>query len=939
MQRKCAGLVPFLALVLVAGCAGGSSTDACTVKQCDDGNACTKDVCAPQGGCWHLALLDGTPCGTVACTNGTWRPEPICQSGSCAAQKWTTSCDDGNVCTTDVCDPVAGCASKENTVPCEDGTACTVGDACAKGACQPGAKLSCDDNSVCTTDSCASNYGCTHVSVVCDDQNPCTTDSCDAIAGCQYGPSSMPCSDGSACTVGDACANGACQPGAAVSCDDKDPGTIDSCDPAVGCVNMSQAVKIVAGWGHTCALTKVGGVWCWGSNHDGGLGIYGVDSYGDKAKPVQVTGMTAGAKAIAAGGGHVCAIDAAGSVLCWGLTQSTLFSGKPLPVPELKTGVKAIATGGPTSCAIDAEGAVRCWEYESEWGYTFGMTQILGLPDVVVAIAAGVEEACAIDGGGAVWCWANNAYDGGSNGLPFTSAVPVAGLTTGVQAIAVSGGHKCLIDAVGALKCWGANGYGQLGDGTTVDKTAPIQVPGLESGVKVVSMSGTTTCALLASGAVKCWGDNAYGQLGDGTTEDKHLPVSVLGIPSGVQDIAAGVGHTCALLSGGVIKCWGRHDSGQLGDGMDTLSPTQVAGLTSSVQGVAAGDGFSCAILSGGAVECWGKNDLGQLGGNSPLRASTPVPVAGLATGVKAIAAGGDEACAIDAAGGVQCWGCYDKGLLGSGTKSDKWTPVQVAGLTSGVKAIAVEGSYACAIDAGGALKCWGNNWYGSLGDGTTVDRPTPVQVMGMGSGVQAVTAGQDITCAAAAGGVVSCWGYNRFALGNMPGVQDIPIANPVPAVAMGLPAGIKAIAFPDSYTVAIDGAGALWSWLPMPPAKPGFGPMVVLASGSKAVAGGGDFLCLINSADELRCTGGNAWGELGNGTEADLAFGLPAGMDFGPKLANLKGVKAVATGESHACAIDTAGALKCWGRNANGEIGDGSAWSTTPVTVAGFGK
>jgi hypothetical protein len=150
----------------------------------------------------------------------------------------SATCDDGNVCTDDSCDPATGCAHQDNTAACSDGSACTAGDTCAGGACQPGVPVVCDDGNACTVDSCQPAIGCQFIdnSAACDDGNVCTDDSCDPATGCVHENNSASCSDGNACTAGDSCNGGSCQPGIPVICNDDDVCTADSCNPATGCV-------------------------------------------------------------------------------------------------------------------------------------------------------------------------------------------------------------------------------------------------------------------------------------------------------------------------------------------------------------------------------------------------------------------------------------------------------------------------------------------------------------------------------------------------------------------------------------------------------------------------------------------------------------------------------------------------------------------------------
>jgi alpha-tubulin suppressor-like RCC1 family protein len=288
-------------------------------------------------------------------------------------------------------------------------------------------------------------------------------------------------------------------------------------------------------------------------------------------------------------------------------------------------------------------------------------------------------------------------------------------------------------------------------------------VLGLSSGVIAIAAGRYHTCALTSGGGVRCWGFNGSGQLGDGTATNRLTPVNVVGLSSGVVAIAAGNDHTCARTSGGGVKCWGSNGSGQLGDGTTTyrLTPVNVVGLSSGVIAIATGGWHTCALTSSGGVRCWGFNLFGQLGDGTTTSRSTPVNVVGLSSGVAAIAAGELHTCARTTTGGVRCWGDNSSGQLGDGTTTDRSIPVNVVGLSSGVAAIAAGSYHTCALISGGGVRCWGNNWYGQLGDGTWTSRNTPVDVVGLSSGVVAVTAGKWHTCALTSGGGVKCWGYN----------------------------------------------------------------------------------------------------------------------------------------------------------------------------------
>jgi alpha-tubulin suppressor-like RCC1 family protein len=358
-----------------------------------------------------------------------------------------------------------------------------------------------------------------------------------------------------------------------------------------------------------------------------------------------------------------------------------------------------------------------------------------------------------------------------------TQTSPSAAPATGnVAAIAAGAAHTCAVTSAGGLKCWGTNNYGQLGNGSTdtLSHTNPADVTGLTSGVSTVAAGYSYTCAVTSGGGVKCWGQNKYGQLGSGSTIDTSTPVDVAGLTSGVRAIAVGETHACAATSGGGVKCWGDNREGGLGNGSTTNSqiPVDVAGLTSPVTAIAVGQGHTCALTGSGGVKCWGGNYIGQLGHSLNLKnpnSGRPVDVPGLTSGVTAIAAGTVHTCALTSRGGVKCWGSNSHGQLGGGsTGTSSYNLVNVAGLTSGVTAIAASDEQTCALTSGGGVKCWGWNLAGQLGNGSTTDSGTPVGVVGLTSGVTAIAAGADHTCALMSTGGVKCWGDNTAGqLGN----------------------------------------------------------------------------------------------------------------------------------------------------------------------------
>jgi alpha-tubulin suppressor-like RCC1 family protein len=341
---------------------------------------------------------------------------------------------------------------------------------------------------------------------------------------------------------------------------------------------------------------------------------------------------------------------------------------------------------------------------------------------------------------------------------------------TGIAAVSAGFTHTCALTTGGGVKCWGWNGAAKLGNGTTTDSSTPVNVTGLTTGVAAVSAGDGHTCALTTGAGAKCWGINNAGQLGNSTTTGPGCngfchttAVNVTGLTTGVAGVSAGGLHTCALTTGGGAKCWGFNGSGQLGNNTTTDSSTavNVTGLTSGVAAVSAGLSHTCALTTGGGVKCWGYNPFGQLGNGTTTSSSTPVDVSGLTSGAAAVSAGWHHTCGLTTGGGVKCWGSNLSGQLGNGTTTDSSTPVDATGLTSGVAVIAAGTAGTCALTTGQGAKCWGYNYYGKLGNGTYTNSTTPVDVTGLTSGVASISSGNH-TCALT-GGDVKCWGDNNY--------------------------------------------------------------------------------------------------------------------------------------------------------------------------------
>ena len=679
-----------------------------------------------------------------------------------------------------------------------------------------------------------------------------------------------------------------------------------------------RATTVAAGTDHTCALTTGGSVLCWGSNAFGQLGN---SSTTDSAAPVTATNLAGGVLAIVAGNSYNCALMTSGGVQCWGANGNgqlgngtTANASTPVAVTNLASGVAAIAVGEAHSCALMTSGGVQCWGANGNGQLGNGSTTdsstpvaVTNLPSDVVGIYTGGYHTCVLTSAGGVQCWGANSNGQLGNGSTTDSRTPVAvtNLASGVADLAMGYRHTCALMTAGRLQCWGYNVYGQLGNGTTTSSSTPGAVTRLATGVVKVVAGKYQTCALLGLGVMQCWGWNVYGQLGNNSTANSPAPVVAKALPGGAMAVTMGSGHSCQLDTFGGVVCWGYNSSGQLGNGTTTssLTPVAVPGLATAVavatsnivvngstytqptSTIVTGYVHTCGLTNAGGVRCWGQNNHGQLGNNSTSASLWPAPVTNLAVGVAAIAAGSESShtCALTNTGGALCWGLNNSGQLGNGATADSPVPVAVTNLGSGVAAITPGNAHTCALTTGGGVQCWGSGVFGQLGNGTNTNSLTPVGVAGLGSGVVAITAGSRHECALTASGSVQCWGWNLLGqLGN----------------------GANA----DSYT-----------------------PVTTTLSGpAGAIAAGSDHTCALLASGAVQCWGSNTFGELGSGSATPTPVSTAVGV-----ISLAGSVASIASGGYHSCAVLTSGAMQCWGRNLNGQLGLGSTKDTsTPLAV-----
>ncbi|WP_415835248.1 PKD domain-containing protein, partial [Corallococcus soli] len=346
-----------------------------------------------------------------------------------------------------------------------------------------------------------------------------------------------------------------------------------------------------------------------------------------------------------------------------------------------------------------------------------------------------------------------------SANMVLEGGTPCAPAPRRVAWIAAGGAHSLIVRQDGTSAAWGHNGYGQLGDGTTVDRLlpVPVRVQGL-TGATALSATAYHTLALKQDGTVWAWGYNDSGQLGDAADALRMTPTTVSGL-TGVTALASGTYHSLALKQDGTVWAWGLNNLGQLGDGTTDSRPARmpVPGLT-GVTALAASTYHSLALQQDGTVWTWGYNSSGQLGDGTTANRATPGRVQGL-TDVSAIASGLVHSLALKQDGTVWAWGRNTDGQLGDGMAANSPVPVRVQGLT-GITAIVAGAYHSLALKQDGTVWAWGRNSDGQLGDGTVAGSPTPVRVLGL-TAVKALAGGDAHSLALLLDGTVWAWGYN----------------------------------------------------------------------------------------------------------------------------------------------------------------------------------
>lgn len=688
------------------------------------------------------------------------------------------------------------------------------------------------------------------------------------------------------------------------------------------------ALNATTTYGHACGVRSDGTLWCWGSNANGQLGDGTVVA---KTYPVRI-GTADNWSHVATGDIHSCATRTDGSLWCWGNNGGRLGDGTTTQrTAPVRVGVDndwfMVAAGNAHTCAIKTTGTLWCWGVNGSGQLGQGNTTTRTTPFQVgtlntwsSVVATRNNATCATRNDGTLWCWGANTTGNLGQGNTTTSTSPVqvgAGVTTWSE-LAAGHGHVCATRTDGTLWCWGRNSNSQLGDASTTQRNAPVQVGAAIGSWSRLAAGGEHTCATRTSGELYCWGKNAYGQVGDGTTTLRNAPTRV-GTATDWVRLGAGPEHTCASKVDGTLHCWGWNTFGQLGSTGTTNVMKPVRALTGAT-GVSTSDqGHSCATLANGTTSCWGWNaTYYMLGDGTAVNKTRPVQVVGGITNwTRPIDGFGRyHTCAHRADNRLSCWGRSVYGVLGNASTATAQTPVDVVGGTVWSRAAA--GYYhMCGVRTNGTLWCWGYNNYGQVGNGTTGtgNISSPVQV-GTVTTWSDVAAGQYFTCGLRANGTLWCWGLNNYSQ-----VGDGTTTTRTSPVQIGT-ASWSDIAAGQQHACGIQTNGRLYCWGRNDYGRLGTGnttiqrtPFLVDANSTwSQVTTGYTYSCGIKTDGSLWCWGYNVYGQLGVGdvTQRTVPTRVGADNDWAE----------VSAGQYHTCGRKTSGEVRCWGRNNYGQVG-----------------
>jgi alpha-tubulin suppressor-like RCC1 family protein len=663
---------------------------------------------------------------------------------------------------------------------------------------------------------------------------------------------------------------------------------------------------------------------------------------------------------IVAGGGHSLAIDKNGRVWSWGLNNvgqlgDDLITNKCYPTPprgQIKTFCE-ISAGLQHSLAIDKNGRVWGWGQNSVGQLGDNTTvskrtpvSVLGAVKTFCQISLGggtTFHSLAIDKNGRVWGWGSNGSGriGDNSSINRLTPVSIAGAAKTFCQISAGTEHSVAINKDGRAWCWGNNAFGQLGDNTTINRLTPVSVLGAVKTFCQIRSGASHAIAIDKNGRAWSWGANSDGRLGDNSTINRLTPVSVAGAVKTFCQITGGGSFSLAIDKNGRVWSWGNNPNGSLGNSIACeISPVSLLGAVKTFCDVVSGDNHMMAIDKNGRAWGWGNAAQGRIGDNSTNFKRTPVSLAGVVKTFCQISAGGQHSVAIDKNGRAWGWGNNNTGQLGDNTTVSKLTPVSVAGTIKTFCQITGGGSFSLAIDKNGRVWSWGVNSTGQLGDNTTVSKRTPVSVLGAVKTFCQINSGNAHAMAIDKNG--RAWGWGQNSNGRL---GDNSVINRLTPVSVG--GTVKTfcnISGGTNHSLALDKNGRAWSWGLSNFTQLGNGDVlwtyspIEITGGTKTFCGisvGDGFSTAIDKNGRAWAWGANNGGQLGDDTTTNRFS--PISVQGAVKTFCKINAGAVFGSTGFVLALDKYGRAWSWGYNGVGQLGINSTTSQrTPVSVLG---
>lgn len=678
--------------------------------------------------------------------------------------------------------------------------------------------------------------------------------------------------------------------------------------------------------GRYACMRRGGELWCWGK------GVQLPDA--ETASPEGLMSMPlTGIERFAAGSDRICGVTE-GQLRCLGhdgeVTPPLQREATDAPIEEVTSvlGVVDVRIHDTTVCALDRSGTLSCWTYEEPYEESDEDEQNppwmepYEVAGEVVAFDVGDVFACTVRVGGRLECW-------------------------GADPVHVARAERAQLQCYDDLSCDGGDydgddgcdlGLGELECDEAYEEDLakawadPVVIEGVPEPVEVAAGSDFA-CARTKLGGVRCWGEGTRGQLGQGAARSSQAPVAVLGIEDAVA-IDAGVGHACAVLADGRVACWGDDRFGAVGGTASDGGPHVVPGLTEAVDVVLAQD-LSCAVLRDGSARCWGRDLQGRVRGVEPPPREIP---AAKVRDVARLLPVAQDTCAGRADGSMVCWGLYDLDVLRPARVLAEPRPSPNAGL------VQILATGPCARTSAEELRCWRSAAEMHQGGPTTLVVPKVV----------AADASKTHVCAVDRAGDVQCWAQ---AQGKLPAPARVGAVGPAIDVAVGVRHGcavrrdggvdcwlldtttseppFRLSALTDAVSITEGNGQACvrtkggrvrcWRWDELRAAS--FDHPL---EGVEAITGGLSHLCAL-AKGQVWCWGSNGLEQLG-------AASLGRGSAGPQRVLGLGDVVELAAGDEHTCARERGGAVRCWGRGSEGQLGrlpSGQLVEPTPLLRA----